>query len=205
MRFWLPVVAVVVSALFASTARAQWEPSGTITGLLAIEPTADERRLGGDLVVDLFERVGPASFGLAIGIGASTSDNEDVNRVFAPMGLSVGIGIAPRPVGFHVFLRGGLWAGATNEGLRAGGWAAFGARLEIRLDDAIALGVTFETWRLSGELSRWMVLPGLSLVWRPVEDSSAADPADPEGPPTPVESDVSVESEAPASPSGELG
>ena len=33
--------------------------------------------------------------GLAIGIGASTSDNEDVNRVFAPMGLSVGIGIAP--------------------------------------------------------------------------------------------------------------
>ena len=205
MRFWLPVVAVVVSALFAPTARAKWEPSGTITGLLAIEPAADERRLGGDLVVDLFERVGPASFGLAIGIGASTSDNEDVNRVFAPMGLSVGIGVAPRPVGFHVFVRGGLWAGATNEGLRAGGWAAFGARFEVRLDDAIALGVTFETWRLSGELSRWMVLPGLSLVWRPVEDSSAADPADPEGPPTPVESDVSVESEAPASPSGELG
>ena len=204
MRTWLPI-AVVVSALFAPTARAQWEPSGAITGLLAIEPTADERRLGGDLVVDLFERVGPASFGLAIGIGASTSDNEDVNRVFAPMGLSVGIGVAPRPVGFHVFLRGGLWAGATNEGLRAGGWAAFGARFEVRLDDAIALGVTFETWRLSGELSRWMVLPCLSLVWRPVEDSSAADPADPEGPPTPVESDVSVESEAPASPSGELG
>jgi hypothetical protein len=81
-------------------------------------------------------------------------------------------------VGFHVFLRGGLWAGATNEGLRAGAWAAFGARFEIRLDDAIAIGVTFETWRLSGELARWMVLPGLSLVWRPVEDP----PVEPETP-----------------------
>ena len=116
----LASLALAVSVFGAAPTRAQWEPSGAISGLLAIEPTADERRLGGDLVVDLFERVGPASFGLAIGIGASTSDNDDVNRVFAPLGLSVGVGVAPRPIGFHVFLRGGIWAGATNAGLRAG-------------------------------------------------------------------------------------
>lgn len=172
MRAWLGIgVLACAMATTVAPAHAQWTPSGAISGMLAIEPTADERRLGGDLVVDLFERVGPATFGLAIGVGASTSDNEDVNRVFAPLGLSIGVGVAPRPVGFHVFLRGGLWAGATNDGLRAGGWAAVGARFEIRLDDAIAVGVTFETWRLSGELERWMILPGLSLVWRPVEDA----------------------------------
>lgn len=169
----LAALTLAVSVFDAARARAQWEPSGAITGLLAVEPTADERRLGGDLVVDLFERVGPASFGLAIGIGASTSDNGDVNRVFAPLGLSLGVGVAPRPIGFQTFVRGGIWAGATNAGLRAGGWAAFGARLEIRLDDAIALGVTFDTWRLAGKLERWMILPGLSLVWRPVEDRSS--------------------------------
>jgi hypothetical protein len=174
-------LALAVSVFGAAPTRAQWEPSGAISGLLAIEPTADERRLGGDLVVDLFERVGPASFGLAIGIGASTSDNDDVNRVFAPLGLSVGVGVAPRPIGFHVFLRGGIWAGATNAGLRAGGWVALGARVELRLDDAIALGLTFETWRLAGQLERWMILPGLSLVWRPVDDRSGASIHAPDG------------------------
>jgi hypothetical protein len=162
-------LALAALALFAAPTHAQWEPSGAVSGLLAIEPTADERRLGADLVVDLFERVGPATFGLAIGVGASTSDNEEVNRVFAPLGLSIGVGVAPRPVGFHVFARGGLWAGATNDGLRAGGWGALGARLEIRLDDAIALGASLEVWRLTGELERWMILPGLSLVWRPFD------------------------------------
>ncbi|MCA9613451.1 MAG: hypothetical protein H6721_04520 [Sandaracinus sp.] len=174
------LLAALVLAAFAPAAHAQWEPSGAITGLLAIEPTADERRLGGDLVVDLFERVGPATFGLGIGVGASTSDNDDVNRVFAPLTLTAGIGLRPRPVGFHVFLRGGFWAGATNDGLRVGGLAGFGARLEVRLDDALAIGATFETWRLAGELERWMILPGLSLVWRPFDPPT--EPIEPEPP-----------------------
>lgn len=156
----------LVAVTTAGAARADWEPSGAVSGLFAVEPGADERRLGGNLLVDLWQDVGVATFGLAMGVGATTSANDDVNRVFAPLGLSLGLSLRPRPVGGMLFARGGLWAGATNQGLAAGGWASFGGRLEVRLDDTVSLAATVEVWRLFGNLDRWMVLPGLSLVWR---------------------------------------
>ena len=58
-------------------------------------------------------------------------------------------------------------------------WLVLRHLLEGELD-ALAIGATFETWRLAGELERWMILPGLSLVWRPFDPPT--EPIEPEPP-----------------------
>jgi len=165
---------------------ADWEPSGSIRGFLLWEPGEDERRLGGGTMVDLHQRFGPATVGLAIGIGAITSDNDDVNRIFAPIGATVGIGFLPDPVGVHAYVRAGFWGGATNLGLRGGAWLSGGARFDVALGERIALGVDVEVWRLWGELERFLVSPGLSLVWHMGGPAEPPPPAElPPPPPAP--------------------
>lgn len=141
-----------------------WRPSGAVSALMPID--LEDRGLGGGLLLDFWQPVGAFQFGFSAGLTALTSDNPDASAIVTPLAATVGIGSAPRPVGVRAYVRGGVWAGATDSGLRGGGLLSGGAALDIRLDDTLALGIAVEAWRTWGKLDRLMIAPSLSLVWR---------------------------------------
>lgn len=152
--------------LLTSQADAQWRPDGAVSAYVQVEAENNSRGLGGGVLIDVWQPFGAFQLGFSAGAGAITSDNDDANRIFAPVAATVGVGFKPQPVGLRAIARGGFWAGATNEGLRGGGFLAGGVAMDIRMDDTLSLGISFEGWRLWGELRRFLLVPALSLVWR---------------------------------------
>lgn len=159
-----------------SAADAQWDPSGTVSAQVLFEVDTDETRRGGGLMVDVWEPFGVFQLGLAFGISAINSDNDDTSQILTPLGLSVGVGTSGAIVGFRLAVRGGMWGGATKGGLEAGGWMSAGGTLDFALsgpadgaaDDghSVSLGVGLEYWHLWGKFDRDVVVPSLQLVWR---------------------------------------
>ena len=163
-------LAALIGLGITTSASAQWRPSGDLTGFLLVERGGEEPRVGGGLLVDLYERFGALRLGFGLGMAASTSDNDNVNRIFAPVGAYVGVGSTDSRIGLHAHLRGGFWAGATNIGLRAGPWLGGGAMMDVALDGSLRLGLGFEYWMFFGDGPRRdMFTPTISLRWSPVE------------------------------------
>lgn len=162
----LALMCALACGALASTAEAQWDPSGTVSAQVLFEVGTSETRRGGGLMVDVWEPFGVFQLGLAFGISAITSDNDDTSQILTPLGLSVGVGTRGTTVGFRLAMRGGMWGGATKSGLEAGGWLSAGGTIDVALDDTISLGVGVEYWRLWGNFDRDVVVPSLQLVWR---------------------------------------
>ncbi len=164
MRF--AATLLVASAVWGSSAHAQWEPSGSVSAQVLFEVGTEETRRGGGILVDVWEPFGLFQLGLAVGISAISSDNDDTSQILTPLGLTLGIGTRGKTVGFRVAVRGGMWGGATKSGLEAGGWLSAGAGLDLALDDTVSLGVALDYWRLWGNVDRDVIVPALQLVWR---------------------------------------
>jgi len=157
---------VATALLAASPTSAQWSPDGALTGLAQIEVGSEERRVGGGLLVDVLQGWGAFRLGFSAGIGALTSGNDEVNRIFAPLGVAMGLASSEEAtVGVVALARAGLWAGADKAGLRGGGWIGGGAQLAIRFDPRLQLGAGVDLWLLTGERSRTLIVPTLSLRW----------------------------------------
>lgn len=154
--------------VLASTevASAQWEPSGTVSAQVLLEVDTEETRRGGGFMVDVWEPFGVFQLGLAFGISAINSDNDDTSQILTPLGLTVGVGARGRVVGFRAVGRGGMWGGATKSGLEAGGWISLGASIDLALDEVVSIGVALDYWRLWGQFDRNVIVPALQLVWR---------------------------------------
>ena len=160
-------LALMLALGVATTASAQWEPSGTVSAQLLLEVDTSETRRGGGLMLDVWEPFGLFQLGLAFGISAISSDNDDSSQILTPIGLSVGLGTRGQVIGFRLVARGGMWGGATKSGLEAGGWMSFGGTLDAALDETLSLGLGIEYWRLWGDFDRHVIVPALQLVWRP--------------------------------------
>lgn len=175
MHFLFPVkrvqsllaVATLCATLTPTEASAQWEPSGRLAGSLQIDlgGDGDERRLGGALTVDLWSALGPARLGFVTGLGALTRGDDDDNRIYAPLGLSVGAGTSGNRVDFTVLARGGIWGGATNQGLRVGAFLGGGASLDLRIDDVLSVAVALDVWVFFREETRVALSPSIGLQW----------------------------------------
>ncbi len=164
MRRAALTVLVWTATLGTAHADGPWRPSGAISALMPID--LEDGGVGGGLLVDLWESLGAFQIGFAAGLAALTSDNPNASAIVTPLAATVGIGSRPHPISVHAYVRGGVWGGATNSGLRGGAFVAGGVALDVRLDDVLGLGIGGEVWRTWGALDRLMLAPTLSLVWR---------------------------------------
>ncbi len=155
--------------LFASDARAEWRPKGSLSTFLVLEPETEGAQVGVGTRLSIWENFGPLELGGTVGILTLRHEDDDADQLVAPIGLHLGLGTVPDPIGVRLIGAAGVWAGATNQGLRASAWFAAGVILEARLDDTLALGLDFQGMRLWGELERNVVQLGISLTWRPEE------------------------------------
>jgi hypothetical protein len=132
---------------------------------------------GGTLSVDLWAVLGepraPVSFRLggAFGAGAITGDDDARSRVLMPVGASASLLVFPsRTWFFEVRARGGMWGGATNQGLGAGGWVSGGAYVGYAVGANAALGAGVSVWWLLGHGDIRAIAPSITAVWFPWED-----------------------------------
>ena len=164
-RGWAALAVLCFS--IAAPAAAEWRPSGALTGAVLLR----DSNPGPGVLVDLWEPVGILRFGGAIGVGAVNHPEADFTRVLMPVGASLGLRLPMGRVQLALRLRGGIWAGALNEGLSAGGWFSASAGFEYALDDTLGLGVSFDAWYLTGRDSVLLYAPSLGLSWSLDTDS----------------------------------
>jgi hypothetical protein len=158
--------AALACCLFSADARAEWEPAGAISTGLHIDLAGEGTRLGGVVLVDIYKPIGAFRLGFATGLGALSRGEEEENRIYAPLGLSLAYRIGGERVGGHITARAGVFGGADFEGLVGGAFVTGGASLDIRFGTlALALGVDY--WALFGSGSRSLVTPMVSLRWNP--------------------------------------
>jgi hypothetical protein len=163
----LALLAMLVLGALPSHARAEWEPSGSLAATLHLEVGGPGDR-GGALLVDLWERWDFFRLGLAAGVGALTSDDDegDPNRAFAPIGLSMGIVSMGERVGGSFTVRAGPWGGATKDGLNGGFWATAGASFDVRWGERLVVSFFADFWLIAGAGQvRTLVAPGVALRW----------------------------------------
>ncbi len=172
-RYALLFAALVAAGVQPATARADWEPDGSVAGQLHLELGGPGER-GGTILVDLWESWGAFRLGLAAGVGVLTgSDEGESNRAFAPVGLSLGAaGMSFVGVGGSVTLRAGPWGGATNDGLRGGFWMSAGASLDLQWGERLVIAFVLDYWLIVGNGDvRSTLAPGAALRWAwPDED-----------------------------------
>lgn len=167
----LCVLSLLLVVASSSRTRADWQPSGRLSVPLHMDFQGEELRLGSGIQLDLHQLAGPLGVGFVAGVHSLTLGDDDDNRVFAPLGLSLSLGThtagnARHAVDLSVVARGGLWAGATNQGIAAGPFVSGGMYLDIRLDDALFIVLGVDIWALFTHGTRIQVSPTLGLQWR---------------------------------------
>jgi hypothetical protein len=170
----LAMTALVIAAVVAAPAAAQFEPAGAVTGHFAWSPDG----IGGGAVADVtapFDvfRIG-GSVGVA-GISAPVDDpsSEDPDsRFLVPLAVALGvvIPVANDALWLDFRARGGVWTGATSQGFAVGAWVSAGAYLDFALGDTVAIGVGCDGWFAFGHGDTFAVAPGLTLAWTPAEE-----------------------------------
>ena len=158
--------------LSAAGARAQVRTAGAVDATVLVANDA----WGGTLSVDLWAVLGDPSapvslrLGGALGGGAITSDDDSRSRVLMPAGASISLLVSPSRTWFlEARARGGLWGGATNQGLGVGGWVAGGAYFGYALGPNAALGAGVSVWWLLGHGDIRAIAPSITAVWFPWE------------------------------------
>ncbi len=166
-RFAISVCAALLLSAFAgSTARADWNPSGSLSALALVE-RSDPRNIGGAVLLDLWKDFGYFTLGGAAGIGILASDDANASRVFTPLAAQIGLRLRAAPVGFHVMLRGGVWGGAEAGGLQGGALVGGAARIEFAFDPRLYVTVGVDIWKLTGQRDALVFSPSLGLTWSP--------------------------------------
>ena len=98
---------------------------------------------------------------------AAVPAEDDVhNRIFMPLGVSIGLELLGDIVGVSVRARGGLWGGATQEvKLTAGGFLGGAVYLLFALGEGVAVDLGLEVWGIFGDGETALFSPSLGLSW----------------------------------------
>lgn len=173
MRRLLLSTALLTLAAGAAVPRAEAQdgPAGALQAHFLASPESD---FGGALTADLWYPVDLFRFGGFVGVGAVPSAVDARNRVFMPLGVSIGFEALGEGAGVSLRARGGLWGGATQDvKLTAGGFVGGGAHLLFDLGGGAALSVGLDVWGLFGAGETVLFAPAVGLSWNPaapVED-----------------------------------
>ncbi len=172
--------ALVLAALLPEAAAAQPRPAGSVTAHAVVgaasrvDAEGQDGIWGGGLIADVSAPFGAFRLGGALGVSAVTSHADDASRVTMPVALSLGVVLRSAPLWVELRGRGGVWAGATNQGLALGAFFSAGAVLALELGPNVALGVSADGLFLFGHGDAFAFAPGIALVWTPGEDDDGA-------------------------------
>jgi hypothetical protein len=163
---WLALVALSFVALTSpALAEAQEGPAGAVHAHVLASPRAD---FGGALSAELTVPLGIFRLGGFLAVAAVPSSEDVYNRIFLPIGPTVGIEVLGDVVGFALRARGGVWAGATQEvKLTAGGFLGGGAYLLFALGGGATLSAGLDVWGVFGDGQSALFAPGIGLTWSP--------------------------------------
>jgi len=161
----LLLLAAVQAIWDVPSARAQPSFAGNLSG----QAIRAESRWGGGVMADLTLPLGEFRLGGALGAAVVRAEDDARSRVLMPLALSLGVLLRPEPVWIMAEARAGAWTGATNDGLRVGGFLSGGAYLGYALGPRIALSVGAEAWFLAGHGDVVAFVPGIRFSWVPPE------------------------------------
>lgn len=124
--------------------------------------------LGGGVSADLWFPFEMLRFGGFFGVAAVPAEDDVHNRIFMPLGVSIGLELLGDIVGVSVRARGGLWGGATQEvKLTAGGFLGGAVYLLFALGEGVAVDLGLEVWGIFGDGETALFSPSLGLSWSP--------------------------------------
>lgn len=150
----------------ASTATADDGPAVAVQGHVLVSPEAE---LGGALSADLWVPIDIFRVGGFFGVAGLPSAEDTLNRVFMPVGPSVGVEALGDPIGFSLRLRGGLWGGATQDAkLAAGGFVGGGAYILFAMGAGVSFSAGLDVWGIFGDGQTVLFAPGVGLTWNPM-------------------------------------
>jgi hypothetical protein len=173
------VTAAVVLAvsLSAATASAQPRPAGAVTAhgvigtAVRLDGSGQDGIWGGGVIADVSAPFDAFRLGGAIGVTAVTSDADDASRVLMPVALSLGVVLRTSPLWVELRGRGGIWAGATNQGLAVGAFFSAGALLALEIGAHVALGVSADAFFMLGHGDAFAFVPGIAITWSPAPET----------------------------------
>jgi hypothetical protein len=158
-------VLAILFALIPVAASAQDAPAGAVQAQLYASPAGD---FGGGVSADIWVPIDFFRIGGVFGVGVVPSADDAQNRVFMPLGASVGVELVDRILGVSLRARGGLWGGATQASkLTIGGFVSGGAYLLFNLGPGVAAAVGLEIYGLFGDGDTALFAPGAGLTWNP--------------------------------------
>jgi hypothetical protein len=158
---------VACTVLSGASARAE-EPAFALSSGLVVRagPVGGETQLGGALLFDVWYPRGPVRIGGTTGVIALFGQ-EERTRIFAPLLFSLAVETMGPKLGFSLRFRGGMWAGATDDGLKAGSMLGGGVFLHYRVEERISIALGVDTLFVFGHGDISLFVPSLSLVYRP--------------------------------------
>jgi len=140
--------------------------AGALNGSVVIA----DRDVGGALWADLWAsfdwfRVGGFA---GVAIIPAPASRDAYNRNATPLGVSLAAVANLGDVDLELRLRGGLWAGATQDAkMTVGGFLGGGAFLDFHLGGGASLGGGIEVWGFLGAGETWAVAPTITLTFGP--------------------------------------
>lgn len=155
-------IAFVVAALSCLVTR---PAAAELAGGVNAGPTFGNDAAGGQVLVDLLPYGRDLRLGGAVGLGAVTSSDDDRSRLFAPIAVAMGVTLDGPALRLDLRARVGAWAGATNDGLRAGLYVGGHLGIGPRLSRTTALLIGVEFAGLALERPAAFVSPVLVLSW----------------------------------------
>ncbi len=168
------VVALAVAVLAPKIARAEpWGVGGDVTG----HYLGHQGGGGAGVVLDLGTMFGAVRVGGFTGLAALLGQDE-LTRVFLPVGPAAALVLEGGRLTASLRLRAGVWAGATDAGVAAGGIFGAGAHFGYAIGRGAGVTAGVDGWLMVGQGTRWIIAPGVGLEWAPAPD----DEPDEEGP-----------------------
>lgn len=173
------VCAAVWSGVVVSAASAQegFQPAGAVTGHFLVA----KESIGGGILADVHIPVSVLRIGVGLGAVAISSDDADRARTFMPVTASFGLVLGGDSFAVNLRARGGLWAGAINSGLAAGGFVGGGGYLAFGLGAGAYLTAGCDVWGVIGHGSALVIAPGLGLLWTPGAGDDTEEIPNPDG------------------------
>lgn len=167
MRRALLASVCIALSLISGAAHAD-EPAMAFTTGLAVRAGSvrGDAQLGGAVLLDVWYPRGPLRLGAATGV-VVLAGPEDDGRTFAPLVFSIAIETMGPRIGFSMRFRGGMWAGALDDGLGIGSLLSGGLFLHYQITDRISLAAGVDTMFMFAHGDTSLFVPSLSLVYRP--------------------------------------
>jgi len=158
----MTVIALAITAL-PLAAEAQ-----ELGGAISAGPILSDGDVGGGGWLELWAAFDWFRIGGMTGALVIPSSRDSHDRFATPLAISAAAVVNLGDVDLDLRLRGGIWAGSTQEvKMTVGGFVGGGGFVDFHLGGGASLGVGLEVWGFLGAGSTWAIAPTLTLTFGP--------------------------------------